>query len=40
MVTSGMKDAGYEYGVIDDCWQGPRDANGFITANRVEYFRN
>ena len=21
MVSSGMKDAGYEYIVIDDCWQ-------------------
>ena len=37
MVTSGMKDAGYEYVVIDDCWQGPRDANGFITANPVKF---
>src|SRR6266403_1824169 len=25
MVTSGMKDAGYEYVVIDDCWQVERD---------------
>ena len=24
MVTSGMKDAGYEYVVVDDCWHGPR----------------
>lgn len=30
MVTSGMRDAGYKYLVIDDCWQGKRDANGFI----------
>ena len=33
MVSSGMRDAGYQYVVIDDCWQGPRDANGFITAD-------
>jgi alpha-galactosidase len=33
MVSSGMRDAGYRYVVIDDCWQGPRDANGFITAD-------
>jgi len=33
MVTSGMRDAGYQYVVIDDCWHGPRDANGFITAD-------
>jgi alpha-galactosidase len=30
MVSSGMKDAGYQYIVIDDCWQVKRDANGNI----------
>ncbi|MCV9387004.1 glycoside hydrolase family 27 protein [Reichenbachiella ulvae] len=30
MVASGMKDAGYEYIVIDDCWHGERDSLGFI----------
>jgi alpha-galactosidase len=30
MVSSGMKDAGYQYIVIDDCWQKSRDAQGFI----------
>jgi len=30
MVSSGMKDAGYEYIVIDDCWQVRRDAHGNI----------
>jgi alpha-galactosidase len=30
MVTSGMKDAGYQYVVIDDCWHGARDAHGDI----------
>ncbi len=29
-VESGMKDAGYEYIVIDDCWQVSRDENGKI----------
>ena len=33
MVSSGMRDAGYQYVVIDDCWQGPRDSSGFITAD-------
>jgi len=33
MASSGMRDAGYQYVVIDDCWHGPRDANGFITAD-------
>lgn len=30
MVTSGMRDAGYVYLNIDDCWHGARDAQGFI----------
>lgn len=30
MVESGMKDAGYEYIVIDDCWQIGRDSLGNI----------
>jgi len=30
MVSSGMKDAGYLYVNIDDCWQLERDADGFI----------
>ena len=33
MVTTGMRDAGYHYVVVDDCWHGPRDANGFITSD-------
>ena len=33
MVSSGMKDAGYLYVNIDDCWHGERDAKGFIQAN-------
>lgn len=33
MVKSGMKDAGYQYIVIDDCWQASRDARGNIVAD-------
>ena len=33
MVATGMKDAGYEYVVIDDCWQIGRDSLGFIVAD-------
>jgi alpha-galactosidase len=33
MVASGMKDAGYQYIVIDDCWQVSRDASGTIVAD-------
>ena len=33
MVSTGLKDAGYEYIVIDDCWHGQRDSLGFIQSN-------
>jgi alpha-galactosidase len=33
MVSTGMKDAGYEYVVIDDCWQTGRDKDGNIIAD-------
>jgi alpha-galactosidase len=33
LVSSGMKDAGYEFVVIDDCWQVGRDPNGNIVAD-------
>ena len=35
LVSTGLKDAGYEYVVIDDCWSLPeRDKNGRIAENR------
>jgi alpha-galactosidase len=33
LITTGMKDAGYQYVVIDDCWQVKRDAAGRIQAD-------
>jgi alpha-galactosidase len=33
MVSSGMRDAGYIYINIDDCWHGERDSLGFIQAD-------
>jgi alpha-galactosidase len=30
LVTTGLRDAGYVYVNIDDCWQGARDAQGLI----------
>jgi alpha-galactosidase len=33
MVKSGMKDAGYQYVIIDDCWQVSRDKEGNIVAD-------
>lgn len=37
MAASGMKAAGYEYVVIDDCWQVGRDSMGFIVADPVRF---
>ena len=37
MVSTGMRDAGYQYVVIDDCWQGRRDADGNILADPVKF---
>jgi len=33
MAASGMKDAGYQYVIIDDCWQVARDAGGNIQSD-------
>src|SRR5580704_12225744 len=33
MVKSGMKDAGYQYVNVDDCWQVSRDVSGNIVAD-------
>ena len=37
MVKSGMKDAGYQYIVIDDCWQVERDKDGNIVADAKRF---
>lgn len=37
MVSTGLKDAGYIYIVIDDCWHGQRDSLGFIHADPVKF---
>jgi len=37
MVSSGMRDAGYRYVVIDDCWQVDRDASGNIIADAQHF---
>ncbi len=37
MVASGMRDAGYRYIVIDDCWQTSRDAHGTIVADSARF---
>ena len=37
MVSSGMKDAGYQYIVIDDCWQVSRDSVGNIIVDAERF---
>lgn len=37
MVSSGMRDAGYQYVVIDDCWQVARDERGQIVPDSQRF---
>lgn len=37
MVSSGMKDAGFQYVIIDDCWQTSRDKDGNIIADAQKF---
>ena len=37
MVTTGMRDAGYQYVNIDDCWHGTRDTLGFIRPDSARF---
>jgi alpha-galactosidase len=37
IVASGMRDAGYQYVVIDDCWQVARERSGRIVADSTRF---
>lgn len=37
LVASGLSAAGYDTVNVDDCWQGPRDASGRLTADRRRF---
>ena len=37
MVETGLRDAGYTYINIDDCWHGERDAEGFIHEDHKKF---
>ena len=37
LVASGMRDAGYQYVVVDDCWQVGRAADGTILADPARF---
>jgi hypothetical protein len=41
MVSSGMKDAGFQYVIIDDCWQtGPRQGRQYYRGRSEVLFRD
>lgn len=37
LVEKGLKEVGYEYIVIDDCWQIGRDKNGYIIVDKDKF---
>src|SRR5271156_5689323 len=37
MASNGMRDAGYQFVIIDDCWQTGRDAAGNIVADAERF---
>jgi len=37
IVSTGMKDAGYQYIIIDDNWTGTRDSLGFLTVDQGRF---
>lgn len=37
LVETGLRDAGYTYLNIDDCWHGTRDENGFIQVDAKKF---
>jgi alpha-galactosidase len=37
LVSSGMRDAGYRFVVVDDCWQGERDAEGRLLPDKERF---
>lgn len=39
LLESGLRDVGYEYVVLDDCWQGERGSDGYITADTKKFPR-
>ena len=37
MASNGMKDAGYQYVIVDDCWASGRDAEGNIVVDKDKF---
>lgn len=39
LIDSGLQDLGYDHVVLDDCWQAPRGADGYVPANKEKFPR-
>ena len=37
IVSYGLKDLGYEYVILDDCWSAGRDSEGNLQANLTKF---
>ena len=37
LLDSGLRDVGYNYVVLDDCWQGERSESGHITIDKAKF---
>ena len=39
LISSGLRDVGYNYVVLDDCWSDGRDDGGFLKADTKKFPR-
>lgn len=37
LLDTGLRDVGYNYVLLDDCWQGERGADGYITVDAAKF---
>ena len=37
IVSYGLRDAGYQYVILDDCWSAGRSSNGTLQANTTKF---
>ena len=37
LLDTGLRDVGYNYVVLDDCWQGERGSDGYITYDKLKF---
>lgn len=37
IVDYGLRDVGYEYVVLDDCWSEGRNSSGYLVANSIKF---